>query len=81
MKNLSSRALLAAALVASAVGAPAGAGTASASFQASLTIVGSCAIDSTRLRPQVACSHASAAYRIDQGSISQFQDNVWTVTF
>ena len=88
MKNrtLSARLIaLTAVLAVAAVTAPASAGTSSATFQASLTIVGSCAIDSSALRPQVACSYASAAYRIDQTSAAvaqtQVQGNLWTVTF
>lgn len=63
------------------------AATASASFQASLTIVESCAIDTgaTGQSPTVSCSHASA-YRVDGApSAAPMQHssngNIVTVTF
>ena len=67
------------------------AGTASASFQASLTIVGSCTVNALAARPQVACNYADA-YRVDLAPQQAQQptqhtqrqlgsDGVWTVTF
>jgi hypothetical protein len=61
------------------------AATASASFQASLTIVESCAIDTGARTPSVSCSHASA-YRIDAAPASApmqqtSNGNILTVTF
>lgn len=65
------------------------AATVSASFQASLTIVESCAIDSSAkgpgATPAISCSHASA-YRIDAAPAAapmqqSSNGNIVTVTF
>lgn len=61
------------------------AATASASFQASLTIVESCAIDTDAKGPTVLCSHASA-WRIDAAPAGapmqqNSNGNIVTVTF
>jgi len=80
MKNVFLNAVLAAAVIAAAASAPARAGTANASFQVSLTILSSCAVDSTQSRPQIACNTANA-YRLDLAPQQQLHDNIWTVTF
>ncbi len=61
------------------------AATVSASFQASLTIIESCAIDTDAKGPAVRCSHASA-YRIDAAPAGapmqqNSNGNILTVTF
>lgn len=87
MKSLSLRIALACLCAIPVAGSAA---TASASFQASLTIIESCAIDNGANGPTVSCSHASA-YRIDaapasapmqQGGSQQHSNgNILTVTF
>lgn len=66
-----------------AASSPASAGNHSASFQASITILGSCAVDtgaSLGLRPQVACNYADA-YRLDLLPQQNPHGDIWTVTF
>ena len=73
----------AAALLAVCICAPAAAGSTSATFQASLTIVSSCAVAATPSAPSapiVSCSHAEP-YRLDLAPQQARQNGVWTVTF
>ncbi|UOD27944.1 hypothetical protein INH39_20975 [Massilia violaceinigra] len=84
MKNLTLSLVLASVFAIPVAGSAA---TVSASFQASLTIIESCAIDSgaSGPAPSIVCSHASA-WRIDAAPASapmqqNSNGNIVTVTF